>query len=419
MIKILHFADAHIDIATHGKHDPETGLPVRVLDFLKALDTIVDTAIAEKVDLAIFAGDAYKDRTPSPTFQREWGRRMMRLPNAGIPTLLLVGNHDISPASGRAHTLQEFDTLQVPKVRVLFKPELLTPPDLWGLPIQIIALPWVFRSSLMAALELSPADGDAVNDEIEKRLTTVLEARMNELDPALPTVLVAHGSVQGAVYGNERTVMLGKDLVLPGSLVKDPRLDYVALGHIHKHQDLNPGGHPPVVYPGSIERVDFGEAADDKGFIIAHIEKGNTTYKFEKLNGRVFHDRLVKITKKDGLMEKIISALPTNQDLTDAIVKLTIEYPRELEMFIDEPVLREKCSAALEFHLIRRPQEEARLRLPPDQTIASLTPMELLSTYWQSVHTQPKEMDNLQSIARSIIQSVSGAEQQEDPEGNN
>jgi len=37
MIKILHFADAHIDIATYGKHDPETGLPVHVLDFLKAL----------------------------------------------------------------------------------------------------------------------------------------------------------------------------------------------------------------------------------------------------------------------------------------------------------------------------------------------------------------------------------------------
>ncbi len=418
MIKILHFADAHIDIATHGKHDPETGLPVRVLDFLKALDTIIDTAIAEKVDLAIFAGDAYKDRTPSPTFQREWGRRMMRLPNAGVPTLLLVGNHDISPASGRAHTLQEFDTLQVPQVRVLFKPELLKPVDLWGLPLQVISIPWVFRSSLMAALELSPADGDVVNDEIEKRLTTVLEARMNELDPALPTVLVAHGSVQGAVYGNERTVMLGKDLVLPGSLIKDPRLDYVALGHIHKHQDLNPGGHPPVVYPGSIERVDFGEAADDKGFIIANIEKGNTTYKFIKLNGRVFHDRLVKVTKKDGLMEKIISALPSNEELTDAIVKLTIEYPRELDMFIEEPVLRDKCSPALEFHLIRRPQEEARLRLPPDQTIASLTPLELLSTYWQSIHTQPKEMDNLQSIAQSIIQTVSGAEQQEDPYGN-
>jgi len=73
MIKLVHFADAHIDIATHGKRDAESGLPYRVLDFLKALDTIVDTAIAEKTDLVIFAGDAYKDRQPAPTFQREWG----------------------------------------------------------------------------------------------------------------------------------------------------------------------------------------------------------------------------------------------------------------------------------------------------------------------------------------------------------
>ena len=79
-----------------------------------------------------------------------------------------------------------------------------------------------------------------------------------------PLVLTAHASVQGAVYGGERTVMLGRELVLPGSLVKDPRLDYVALGHIHKPQNLNENAHPPVIYPGSIERVDFGEVEDDK-----------------------------------------------------------------------------------------------------------------------------------------------------------
>lgn len=416
MVKILHFADAHIDIATHGKHDPETGLPIRVLDFLKALDTIVDKAIAEKVDLVIFAGDAYKDRTPSPTFQREWGRRMMRLPLAGIPALLLVGNHDISPASGRAHTLQEFDTLQVPRVRVLYKPELLTSADLWGLPLQVLALPWVFRSSLMAALQLTSADGDIINEEIEKRLTTILQARLDELDPALPTILVAHGTVQGAVYGNERTVMLGKDLVLPGSLVKDPRLDYVALGHIHKYQDLNPGQHPPVVYPGSIERVDFGEAADEKGFVIAEVDKGKTTYRFIRLNGRAFFDRLVRLKEKDGLMERIFSALPGETETANAIIRLIIEYPRELESFIDEPALREKFAAALEFHLIRRPQEEARLRLPNDQALASFTPLELLSTYWQSINTQPKEIETLQSLAESIIQTVSGEKLEEEPE---
>jgi exonuclease SbcD len=146
-MRILHFADAHIDMENYGRHDPVSGLPMRVLDFLKSLDTIVDTAIQEHVDLVLFAGDAYKDRSPAPTFQREWGRRIMRLSRANIPTLLLVGNHDLSPALGRAHALESFDTLDVPNVRVLDKPQFLGPDDLWGLPLQVIALPWVTRSS--------------------------------------------------------------------------------------------------------------------------------------------------------------------------------------------------------------------------------------------------------------------------------
>ncbi len=418
MIKIIHFADAHIDIATQGRHDPETGLPIRVLDFLKALDTIIDTAIKEKTDLVIFSGDAYKDRTPSPTFQREWGRRIIRLSTANIPTLLLVGNHDISPASGRANTLQEFDTLQVPLVKVLYQPALLTPQDLWGLPLQVISVPWIFRSGLMASVEYTASEGDHLNEEIEKRLSIIVEKQLNDLDPSLPAVLVAHGSVQGAVYGNERTVMLGKDLILPGSLVKDPRLDYVALGHIHKHQDLNPGQHPPVVYPGSIERVDFGEVDDEKGFIIAEVEKGKTTYQFKKLSGRRFFDKHVKIKDKEGLMEKILSSLPAEDKIPNAIIRLVIDYPRDLDMFIDEPLLREKCTDAFEFHLIRRPQEEARLRLPHDQTIASFSPLELLDLYWKSIRTSPKDTDTLQTLASAIVQSVSSGEPPESMNGN-
>src|SRR5512134_2658914 len=134
-MKLLHFADAHIDMQNYGRHDPESGLPLRVLDFLKSLDTIVDAAITERVDLVILAGDAYKDRAPAPTFQREWRRRIIRLSQAKIPTLLLVGNHDLAPAMGRAHAIQEFDTLQVPFVRVLQRPEFLTSDDLWGLPV--------------------------------------------------------------------------------------------------------------------------------------------------------------------------------------------------------------------------------------------------------------------------------------------
>ena len=271
-MKLLHFADAHIDMANYGRHDPETGLPLRVLDFLKSLDTIIDTAISEKVDLVIFAGDAYKDRSPAPTFQREWGKRIIRLSKAGIRTLLLVGNHDLSPALGRAHAIQEFDTLEIPYITVLAKPQFLSADEL-GLPVQVIAIPWVSRSGLVAATDASNVDSSEIFSHIEERLTDLVNGWLDKADPQLPVILTAHASVQGAQYGSERTVMLGADLVLPGSLVRDTRLDYVALGHIHKPQNLNENAHPPVIYPGSIERVDFGEAGDDKFFIVAEIEK--------------------------------------------------------------------------------------------------------------------------------------------------
>ena len=400
-MKLLHFADAHIDMANYGRHDPGTGLPLRVLDFLKSLDTIVDTAIDEKVDLVIFAGDAYKDRSPAPTFQREWGRRVIRLSQAGIPTFLLVGNHDMSPAAGRAHAIQEFDTLQIPHVRVLQKPEFLSADEL-GLPVQMIAIPYISRSGLMAALEVSGVDRAEVYSEIEKRLTDLLREWLENADQNLPIILTAHASVQGASYGSERTVMLGADFVLPASLVKDKRLDYVALGHIHKPQDLNKGGHPPVIYPGSIERVDFGEAKDDKFFIIAEVEKGQTQVEWRKLEDvRPFVDRRAILESGENVTETLKSTLPKVKELEGAIVRLTVEYPRELDPLIDEAALRKYAEGAFEFHLVKRPQMEARIRLPADQTVSSLSPLDLLDQYWRASHME--EAEELQQLAQEII----------------
>lgn len=404
MIKLLHFADAHIDIAKYGRHDPETGLPVRVLDFLKSLDTIIETAIDEQVDVVLFAGDAYKDRNPAPTFQREWGKRIIRLSKAGIPTLLLVGNHDLSPALGRAHAIEEFATLEVPHVQVLDRPSFLKPDDLEGLPLQVIAIPWISRSGLMAHLDIRVTDPAEVYEALESKLTELLESWFADLNPDLPTVLTAHASVQGAVYGGERTVMLGRDLVLPGSLVKDPRLDYVALGHIHKRQDLNENAHPPVVYSGSIERVDFGEINDDKFFVLAHIQRGNTEVEWRQLADiRPFVDRTIQLDTQEDINARILDILPPPEELSGAIVRLTIEYPLEWEAIIDEAALREHTDAAFEFHLVKRPQRETRIRLPDDQLAGSLTPLELLDIYWRARHTDSDERQALTQLAKDII----------------
>jgi len=401
---ILHFADAHIDMANYGRHDPQSGLPMRVMDFLKSLDTIVETAIEEKVDLVLFAGDAFKDRNPAPTFQREWGRRIMRLSQAGIPTLLLVGNHDLSPALGRAHALDSFDTLMVPNVTVLDKPCFLGPEQLNGLALQVIALPWISRSGMVANLGLTLSDPGKVYEEMEARLGELVESWLEEADPGLPVVLTAHASVQGAKYGGERTVMLGGDLVLSGSFVRDPRLDYVALGHIHKPQNLNEDGHPPVIYPGSIERVDFGEVKDDKFFIVAHVEKGKTQVEWRQLKAiRPFVDRYVRIESAEGVTERLLDALSPQEQLQDAIVRLTLEYPRDWEALIDEASLRAQAAGAFEFHLVKKPQIDARIRLSEGQSIGSMNPVELVEIYLLAGHAEKDEIEDLLKLAGEIV----------------
>jgi exonuclease SbcD len=407
MVRILHFADAHIDMANYGRHDPHSGLPLRVMDFLKSLDTIVDTAIEERVDLVLFAGDAYKDRNPAPTFQREWGRRIMRLSRAGIPTLLLVGNHDLAPALGRAHALDTFATLEVPHVRVLEKPAFLTPSDLGGLPLQVMAIPWVSRSGLIAHLNLSGPDTTSVYEALEERLHALVSGWLESADPALPIVLTAHASVQGAKYGGERTVMLGNDLVLSGAFVRNPQFDYVALGHIHKPQDLNENAHPPVVYPGSIERVDFGEYEDHKFFVIASVERGRTRVEWRELkNIRPFISRYVHLEEQDSIAARLEKALPAESEMKDAIVRLILEYPRDWEASIDEAELRRRAAGAFEFHLVKRPQVEARVRIPQDRAIGSMTPLELLDVYWRSRHLENEDLQALEQLAQKVINDV-------------
>ena len=400
-MKLLHFADAHIDMTNYGRHDPETGLPVRVLDFLKSLDAIVDTAISEKVDMVIFAGDAYKDRSPAPTFQREWGRRMMRLSQAKIPTLLLIGNHDISPSMGRAHALHEFKTLQVPFVRVLDQPCFLKPDDLWGLPVQVIGMPWIARSGLMAAT--GESNSTEAFSRIEGNIGELIEGWLEEADSSLPIILTAHASIEGAKFGGERLVMLGNDLVLSGSLVKNPKFSYVAMGHIHKPQDVNEGFQPPVVYPGSIERVDFGEAKEDRFFVIADIEKEkDTEVNWIQLTGaRKFIDRRKVLTSNENMTEALKEALPRPEEMFEAIVRLSVEYPREWDALIDETALRKHVEGVFEFHLVKRPQSEARVRIAEGQVVGSLSPLDLLSQYFDA--SKAKDIDELQKLAQEII----------------
>lgn len=405
-IRLLHFADAHIDIANYGRHDPHTALPIRVVDFLQALDQIVETAVSQPVDLVIFAGDAYKDRNPQPTFQREWGRRIKRLSEAGIPTVLLVGNHDMSPASGRAHTLHEFSTLGVPHIHVADTIRLLGPDEL-GAPVQIITVPWVSRSRMLTREETAGKSLDDVLTMLEGKVTDAILQLLEDADPALPLILTAHANVQGAQYGSERAVMLGHELVLSGRIVNDKRLDYVALGHIHKRQYLNAkGSHPPIVYPGSIEKINFGEARETKGFVLADVSKGQTDWAFVDLKTRRFIDIKVDDLDADTFMEDVMRQLPRPEEVAGAICRVQLSYPRDWEPLLDDNAILERFKEALSIQIQKQRQTEKRARLGDTAAVETLTPTQLLDTYWHTIGLETEEAAAMQKLAQEILADI-------------
>jgi len=89
-------------------------------------------------------------------------------------------------------------------------------------------------------------------------------------------------------------------------------------------------------------------------------------------------------------------------------LRLIIEYPREWDTLIDEPALRKYTAEAFEFHLVKRPQVEARIRLAADQTVSSLAPLELLEQYWKTLHADEGEAEILQKMAREVVNNEKG-----------
>jgi exonuclease SbcD len=282
-IRILHFADIHIGMENYGRLDPETGLNQRVLDFVSRLKEIVDYAIEHEADLVIFAGDAFKTRDPNPTYQRAFARQIMRLSRAKIATILLVGNHDMPIIEQRASSMDIFATLDVPNVIVGREERLHRIETARGI-VQVATVPWPQRSRLLKYEEHRGMTIEQLDQELERVLDDELRRLANEVDPSLPAILTGHFTIHGAVFGSERNVMLGRDTVIKLSSLCLEAWDYVAMGHIHKHQDVNPSNYPGVVYSGSLERIDFGEENEPKGFCWIEARRGDTQWRFERMD---------------------------------------------------------------------------------------------------------------------------------------
>ncbi len=410
-LKILHFADLHLGVESYGRIDPATGLSSRLLDFLAALDQVVDYALESRVDLVLFCGDAYKSREPSQTQQREFAQRINRLSTGGIPIFLLVGNHDLPNAIGKATTTEIFDTLAVKNVYVSNRPDIYRIQTNSGV-VQIASLPWLRRSALLSKEESKNLDFEQINQRLQQALTGVIAAHAAKLDPGLPSILAAHVLVDDAKVGrsSERLMAIGHEPFLLRGNVANPAFDYIALGHIHKHQVLSE--NPPAVYAGSLERVDFGEEEDEKGFYLVEIEQDKQTGKrrvsfdFHPVTGRRFLTINVNIESDDtDPTSTVLKAirLDGEERVRGAIVRLQISLPEELEGQLRDNDIRDTLKGAYYFTVAKDIRREARLRLGKT-TAEEIAPLEALKTYLEAKQVAPQHAKLLLEYGERLIQ---------------
>ncbi|MEL6327866.1 MAG: exonuclease subunit SbcD [Cyanobacteria bacterium J06626_23] len=403
-LKILHLSDIHLGSGfSHGRTNPETGLNTRLEDFVSTLSRCMDAAIEQSVDLVLFGGDAFPDATPPPIVQQAFAQQFRRLVDAQIPTVLLVGNHDQHSHGMGGASLCIYRTLGIPGFVVGDKLE-THPIQTASGPVQVVTLPWLTRSTLLTRPETEGLSMGDVGELLLDRLRVALEAEIRQLDSAVPAILLAHVMTDTARFGAERFLAVGKGFTVPMSLLARPCFDYVALGHVHKHQVICQ--NPLMVYPGSIERVDFSEEKEDKGYVMLSLDKGKAEMSFCPLPARPFRTISVDLTKADEPNEKLLKAI-AKAATTDTVVRLLYKLRADQIDSLDNAALHKALAAAHTYTI--HPElvsQLSRPRLPELGADNSLEPVTALQAYLAN-------REDLKDIASDMIAAAEALLQQE------
>jgi len=406
-MKLLHIADIHLGMENYGRIDPSTGLHTRLKDFIKCFSYAVNIALEEKVDLVIFTGDAYKNSNPNPTHQREFARQIYRLSEAKIPVIMINGNHDNPVSFGRATSLDIFDILNISGVRVVTEPEILNIETKAG-PVQVFGLPWPTRNLFLTKEEYKDFTDEEITKEIQKRASEKIREFARMVKPGTPAIFAAHLAAAEATYsGSERSAIIGRDPVFRTQVLAQKEFNYVALGHIHKFQDLNLNHHPPVVYPGSIERINFGEEKEDKGVCLVNIEEGNTSYEFIPLPARKFITIDVIISQEQDPTNTLVGEIE-KVDLSKAVVRVFYTLPAEREDLLDFKRISFALEKAFLVTVIARKSKPLERRKRVEEMTENLGMLEAMDKYIQNNSDLVPLTEELKTYAQELEKELEG-----------
>jgi len=300
-MKLIHTSDWHLGRALYG----EDLLPHQAA----FLDWLLAESVSRAVDVVIVAGDVYDRAVPPTDAVAVLDRALRGFATAGIPVLLINGNHDSAIRLGFGASLSELAGVHLrTDVADIARPVVLA--DSGG-EVAVYGIPYLLPDAVMADLGA------------ERSHASVLAAAAGLIraDAArrgmARTVVTAHAFVTGALpCDSERDIRVGGIGDAPASAFAG--FSYVALGHLHGQQDVQPPRETSRIrYCGSPLAFSFSERHHNKSVTLAEIDGAGavTTTKLAVPVPRAL--RLVR-----GTLEELLAR--TDPDLVEAWVKVVL-----------------------------------------------------------------------------------------------
>jgi len=248
-LRVLFVSDTHLGFDLPGH--PRVERRRRGPDFFRCFEQALAPALRGEADVVVHGGDLlYRSRVPRSLVQRALAP-LQRVADAGVPVLLVPGNHERSAIPHRL-------LAEHPLLHVFDRPQTFLV-ERRGLRVAFAGFPYA-RAVGRAFPELLAAT---------RYRDVAADAR----------VLCVHHAVEGARCGPPPGYVFrgGDDVVRARDLPADVAV--VLSGHLHQHQVLrrDRGGRrlpAPVVYAGSVERTSFAERAEVKGYVMALVDRG-------------------------------------------------------------------------------------------------------------------------------------------------
>lgn len=425
-LRLLHFADLHLGVQSGGRIDPKSGLNQRIVDVCERLDALCVAAEQQAVHAVLFAGDAFNNQHPNPTLQSLFASRVRRLARSRIAVFLLIGNHDLPKAASLAHPFSIYEALEVEGVVVGDRAQVYRVPlrdDAPAPVLQVAALPHFSKHHVLAGLAEGTDDPDAL---IEQQVARTVRSLGSSVDPALPSVFVGHCHVNQADVGPAHSLFGVSDVeVSLSTLLTGQPFPYFALGHIHKRQVLSQ--EPFVAYPGSLERVDFGEGeridvteagvgnareAEPKGYYRFDLRAPSWTIdgepRFEEIVARRFITlRMGELSVTDPLDDvtnRVRVARASGCTFDDAFVRVTATLAAPDRARLSAAAVRGLFSEAYDVRLALDVQSSAAIRDP--RFAERMSEIEALDRFLQTKDDWADDSEELLRMGRELIKDV-------------